>query len=301
MSVFAARLLLAFLPLGALAPSASELDAAQAPAGERTPAAAPAAPVSSELTTLFARAQKDPASLVPLLITGSAEIARLPKRDGLLLADTLEPFARRVFFGSERMAGMERLGLVLRRIEKGDVLERIAARHRIGAGLIGYLNEELDEKKLRIGQEIKVLDLSQRDLELVVERDAYRLLAWKKLENGAKVLVMCVPVGLGAAETQTPLGTTTIEKRVLHPDWTHPVTKNVYADGDPDNVLGGYWIALGAAPLGRAGIGMHGFTGAVPANWIEQRSSNGCVRMLQNDIDRVFHLAVEGTPVTIRE
>jgi hypothetical protein len=299
--MIAARLLVALVPLGALVPLAPLL---QDRSGEREPAAqrAPAAPmIPAELATLFARAQKDSASLVPLLVRGSAELARLPKRDGLLLADTLEPFARRVFFGSERIPGMAELGLVLRRVEKGDVLERIASRVRIGAGLIGYLNEDLDERKLRVGQELKLLDLSRRDLELVVERDAYRLLAWKRVESGTKVLVMCVSVGLGAPETPTPLGSTAIEKRVLHPDWTHPVTKKVYAHGDPDNVLGGYWIALDSAPLGRSGIGLHGFTGDAPASWIEQRSSNGCVRMLQGDIDRLFHLAVEGTPMTIRE
>jgi lipoprotein-anchoring transpeptidase ErfK/SrfK len=36
-----------------------------------------------------------------------------------------------------------------------------------------------------------------------------------------------------------------------------------------------------------------------PANWIEQPASHGCVRMLQADIDRLFHLAIEGTSVTI--
>ena len=64
-------------------------------------------------------------------------------------------------------------------------------------------------------------------------------------------------------------------------------------------MLGGYWIALDAQALGRSGIGLHGFTGDAPANWIEQPASHGCVRMLQPDIDRVFHLALEGTPVAI--
>lgn len=273
------------------APVASEVAQDRAPAAQS---------VSNELTTLFARAKKDPAAIVPLLIAGSAQVQQLPTREALLLADTLEAFAHRAFFSPERIPGMEKLGLVIKRIEKGDVLDRIAARHRIGSGLIHRLNEELDESKLRIGQELKLLDLSQRDLEVVVERDAYRLLAWKRIDGGARVLVMCVPVGVGTKETPTPLGTTTIEKRVLKPQWTHPVTKKVYADGDPENVLGGYWIALAAGPLGREGIGLHGFTGDVAANWLEQRSSNGCVRMLQNDIDRFFHLAVDGTPVTIR-
>src|SRR5260221_217781 len=69
--------------------------------------------------------------------------------------------------------------------------------------------------------------------------------------------------------------------------------------GSPKNVLGGYWIALDANTLGTTGIGLHGFTGTPSKNWIEQPASHGCVRMLQHDIDRVFHVALEGTPVVI--
>ncbi|MBI5364339.1 MAG: L,D-transpeptidase family protein [Planctomycetes bacterium] len=271
------------------------------PAQDRTPAPTPEAGTRATLAPLFARAQRDPAGVVPLVLAASAEIDKLPTKDAALLADTLEPFARRAFFSGERLPDMESLGLVLHRIEKGEVVERIAAKHKIGAGLVHYLNDELDEKKLRVGQELKVLDLSTGGLELVVEKSVYRLYAWKRLANGGRALVMCVPVGLGAADSPTPAGRTTIVKRVLHPDWTHPVTHKVFKDGDPENVLGGYWIALDAAGLGKSGIGLHGYTGSVAANWIERGASNGCVRMLQNDVDRVFHLAVEGTSVELRD
>lgn len=271
------------------------------PAQERVPAAAPAVQARATLEPLFARAQRDPAGVVPLLLAASAELERLPAREAVLLADTLEPFARRAFFASERLPGMAELGLVLHRIEKGEVPERIAARYRVGAGLLPYLNEDFDAKKLRVGQELKVLDLSAGGLELVVEKSAFRLFAWKRLADGRRVLVLCAPVGLGAADSPTPTGKTTIVKRVLHPQWTHPVTRKVYADGDPENVLGGYWIALDAEGIGKSGIGLHGYTGDVAANWIERGASNGCVRMLQNDIDRVFHLALEGTSVELRD
>lgn len=270
-------------------------------AQDRASATTPEARTRATLAPLFARAQRDPAGVVPLVLAASAEIAKLPAKEAALLADTLEPFARRAFFSGERLPGMESLGLVLHRIEKGEIVERIAARHKIGAGLVHHLNDELDERKLRVGQELKLLDLSTGGLELVVEKSVYRLYAWRRLANGGRALVICVPVGLGAADSPTPTGRTTIVKRVLHPDWTHPVTHKVFKDGDPENVLGGYWIALDAAGIGKGGIGLHGYTGDVAANWIERGASNGCVRMLQNDIDRVFHLAVEGTSVELRD
>jgi lipoprotein-anchoring transpeptidase ErfK/SrfK len=86
----------------------------------------------------------------------------------------------------------------------------------------------------------------------------------------------------------------------LHPEWTHPVTKKVYPDGDPGNVLGGYWIALDEAGLGRGGIGLHGYTGAPSDHWIEQPASNGCVRMLQGDNRPRVPPRARGTTVEIR-
>ena len=109
------------------------------------------------------------------------------------------------------------------------------------------------------------------------------------------VLMAYVPIGVGASETPTPTGRTRITKRVLDPQWTHPVTKQVFAPDDPGNLLGGYWVALDPEGIGKQGIGLHGYTGDTPQAWLEKRSSNGCVRLLQPDMDRLFHLALEGT------
>ena len=51
--------------------------------------------------------------------------------------------------------------------------------------------------------------------------------------------------------------------------------------------------------IGKKGIGLHGFTGEDPSAWLGRDASNGCVRMLQDDIDRVFHLALVDTPVRL--
>jgi L,D-transpeptidase catalytic domain/LysM domain len=315
----------------------------------------PQPPGTPDLAPLFAAAQKDPAGVVPLLIEGSALMSTMDPKQAALLGDTLDSFAHRAFFGPERLPGMEKLGLVLHTVAKSENPTRIAQRYHIDAGLIAYLNRDYDERKLRPGTVLKVLDLSgasaeanaaadssggksgaasgsagdkpgsasgstggkagaaagssggtsasgaagSSTLQLVVHKSSYRLSAWRTVSGGGRVLIAQIPVGLGANESPTPLGTTKITKRVLKPQWTNPVTKQTYADGDPNNVLGGYWIALDSEGIGKSGIGMHGYTGSAPANWIEQPASNGCVRMLQPDIDRVYRLALEGTPVVI--
>jgi lipoprotein-anchoring transpeptidase ErfK/SrfK len=261
--------------------------------------ATPASSPRARLAPFFSRANADPAGVVPLILEGSAALPTLDDRDARLLADTLEPYCARAFFSPERLPGMEELGLALHTVRAGEVPERIARRYKTGAGLLEHLNEGYDERRLREGQALKVHDLSGGSLEIEVKRGAYRLAVYRTLPGGGRALVMFVPVGLGAPDSPTPLGKTSITLRARNPEWTDPVTKTVYPPGDPGNVLGGYWIALDSEGIGRKGIGLHGYTGDVAANWIEQPASQGCVRMLQRDIDRVFHLALEGTKVTI--
>jgi hypothetical protein len=271
-----------------------------------TSSQAPARPSKDALAPLFTKAKDDPAGVVPLILAasdaldlGSKTHLELDPKETRLLSDTLEPFCHRAFFGPERLPGMESLGLVLHTVSAGEVPEKIAKRYRIGAGMLGYLNADFDPRKIRERQTLKVLDLSAGGLAVFVEKSLYRLAAWRRIDAGHRVLVEYAPVGLGAADSPTPIGKSSIQLRARNPDWTDPVSKQVYKSGDPRNVLGGYWIALDATGLGRSGIGIHGFTGEAPANWIEQPASHGCVRMLQTDVDRFFHLALEGTPVEI--
>lgn len=260
----------------------------------------PAAPRPT-IQQLFAAASADPANIASLLIEGGAMMATLPADQARKLGDSLVPFCERAFFSSERFAGMDRLGLVLHKVEKGENPTKICQRYKIGAQMLQYLNEGFDERKMRVGQELKVLDLSKGALEIDVSKSQYRATVWRALPQGGRALVMYPPVGLGAAESPTPIGTTTIAKRVLNPPWTDPATKVTYLPGDPNNVLGGYWMALDSIGIGRSGIGFHGYTGAPAEDWIAKPASHGCVRMLQHDIDRLFYVALEGTTVTIAD
>lgn len=274
-----------------------------APASAPRPTAgAPAALGTGALEPLFARAAASPDGVVPLVLEASRSISAVDAEAGHALAGRLEPFARRAFFGPERLPGMERLGVVLHEVAPGELPSRIARRHGVGSGLLPLLNEGYDERRLQAGQRLKVVDLSAAgSLRVIVDRSRHRVSVWRALPAEAGWALMAyVPVGLGAPETPTPTGSTTITSRVLDPEWTDPVSGVVYAPHDPGNLLGGYWIALDPAGLGgRKGIGFHGYTGDRPGAWLERDRSNGCVRMLQPDVDRLFHLALEGTRVEI--
>jgi L,D-transpeptidase catalytic domain len=261
--------------------------------------------LAADLQPLLAAAAKDPAQIPALLVQGSAEVARLcasDPRKAAELGDALEPFCRRVFFSAEAIPGADTLGVATHRVEKGELPSTITRRMHTSAGMLAYLNEGFDERRMRIGQKLRVLDLSDRSLHVEVHKQIYRVLLWRTLPGGKTPLLLgCVPVGLGAPNSPTPVGSTTILKRVRDPEWTDPDTHQVIPASSPKNILGGYWIALDANTLGAKGIGFHGFTGDAPKNWIEQPASHGCVRMLQPDIDRLFHVALEGTPVAITQ
>ncbi len=265
------------------------------------PAAAQATPTKGDLTRLFAAARTESSGVVPLILHGSTALSAMKGSDAVTLGDTLEPYCRRAFFGPERLPEMERLGLRVHVVASGELPGEIARRYGIGAGLLRYLNHGYDERKLRVGQELKVLDLSDKSLSIVVSKQSYRMSIWRgSPERSAPLLVAHLAVGLGAEDSPTPAGDTRITRRVLDPEWTHPETREVIAPRDPRNILGGYWIALDESGIGKSGIGFHGYTGDAPKNWIEQPASHGCVRLLQPDIDRVFHLAIEGTRVFLR-
>lgn len=255
-----------------------------------------------DLERLFTQASVDDAKLAPLIEAASTAIASATDaKVAFELADRLEPFCRRAFFTPLRFEGMERLGIAIHVIEPKQLPKALGKKYRFDPHLLAALNEKYDDRKLKIGQKLKVLDLSDGSLDVVVDKPRFRMWVWRRAPGSdARLLLGAWPVGLGKRSSETPTGQAVIVKRVRDPEWTHPETKKVYPHGHAENVLGGFWMALDAGALGRSGIGLHGYTGKPAEDWIEQQDSHGCVRMLQSDIDLLYDIALEGTPVTLR-
>jgi hypothetical protein len=246
----------------------------------------------SDLEQRFAAASA-PAGVVPLIEAVSATLPTLPPTDAIALADRVAPFCLRAL--GDPLPQRERLGLISHIIAAGETPSVLARRYRTSVELIQRLNPGLDPRALTIGQEVMVLDLASSPLEIVVSRSAFRLLAWR-----GTTLIGVFRCGLGRDSSPTPLGATTVRQCVRNPEWRNPDTGKVLKPGDPENILGGYWI--GFEPRADAhfkGIGIHGFTGAEPAEWLEKNGSHGCVRLVQQDIALV--LVRPGIAVTIRE
>jgi hypothetical protein len=250
---------------------------------------------ADELETLFDRAARDPAAVAPLVVAGSGAVIAAPnEQQAVALAERLTPFCRRVFLSPERLPGTEPVGVGLWKVQPKDTWSGIARRLRVGGELLERMNPR---SQLVVGREVKAIDAASAPISLVVLRDRFRLLAWR-----GRILVGCFPVSVGKPGHETPLGETTIAVRVRKPEWTDPDTHRVFAGDDPGNVLGGYW--LGFDPLASKqyrGIGIHGYTAEAASQWLETRSSHGCVRLAQEDVCEIFDLALPGTKVVIRE
>lgn len=97
------------------------------------------------------------------------------------------------------------------------------------------------------------------------------------------------PIAIGKPSTPTPLGDFYIMNKEVDPDW-YPPNGNAVVPSGPDNPLGYRW--MGFLPL----YGIHGTN----APWaIGLTVSNGCVRMLEPDVEELFEVVPYGAPVHV--
>ena len=102
-------------------------------------------------------------------------------------------------------------------------------------------------------------------------------------------LVKVYPVGIGLEDYPTPIGKFKIVNKLIDPVWYSP--HGVYLYGDKKNVLGTRWMGISSP-----GYGIHGTT---QPESIGKKSSKGCIRMLNKDVEELYDLVTIGTPVVI--
>ena len=122
-----------------------------------------------------------------------------------------------------------------------------------------------------------VLDLSQREIALL--RDGKAVNRW--------------PVVIGAPGTPTPVGRFQVKTKVVNPIYQSTSTGQVKGLGP----LGFRWIGFHSK-----GIDDYGIHGTPWPWWVDQRAavSNGCVRMRNEHIEKLFAAVEIGTPLIIQ-
>ncbi len=173
-------------------------------------------------------------------------------------------------------------------IQPGDSLDRIARKNKTTVDLIRRMNN-LEGDLIYPGARLRLpaapfvvqVDKSDRTLDLVM--------------NGMRMKQYMIGVGRNG---KTPTGTFATVVHQTHPDWTPP-GGGIISYGDPKNVLGTRWISiLDKAQPELQGFGIHGTS---DRSSIGGETSNGCIRMLNEDVEEVFLLIPRGTKVVIVE
>ena len=174
---------------------------------------------------------------------------------------------------------------VIYTVKPGDTLIKIAKAHSTTPELIMRLNRK-GSTKILPQEPLKIL---HGKVSLLVDKSDFALTL---LLDGN--YIKQYPVGTGKND-KTPEGKFIIENRIKDPIWYAP--DGVYPFGHPQNILGTRWLGFQDNP-GLLGYGIHGTT---EPESIGSESSNGCIRMLNKDVEELFDFVTEGTEVVIKK
>lgn len=98
-------------------------------------------------------------------------------------------------------------------------------------------------------------------------------------------------ITVGRIDTPTPIGNFKVINKRINPTWYPSDGRNPVPPG-PDNELGTRWIGID-----RPHFGIHG---TIKPREIGKATSDGCVRLKNDDIEELYPLVPLKTPVEIR-
>lgn len=102
--------------------------------------------------------------------------------------------------------------------------------------------------------------------------------------------VAIYPVGVGKIVTPTPQGYFKVVEKIVNPTWTDPANTSVSIASGPNNPLGYRWIGIG---------GNYGIHGTNRPDSVGHYVSNGCIRMVEANVEKVFDMVNVGTEVQL--
>ncbi|MEX0741952.1 MAG: L,D-transpeptidase family protein, partial [Phycisphaeraceae bacterium] len=170
-------------------------------------------------------------------------------------------------------------------VQSGDLLSRIADRYDIPWQLAARINGNLDPRRIRVGQRLKMI---HGPFHLVVHKRKYRLDVYL-----GDMYIRSFDVGLGEHD-MTPVGEFIVRSPKLeNPEWTNPRTGQRFLPDDPNNPLGGYWIGIkGTTPDTEVHTG-YGIHGTIEPDSIGTDASMGCIRLLPKDVGQLYAMLTE--------
>lgn len=156
-----------------------------------------------------------------------------------------------------------------------------------GKATIDIINKDIFNNKVKIGLRIPYTDI-KGDM-LIINKSSNTLYF---LKDG--IIQESYPVATGKTTDLTPNGKFKIVIKFKNPRWGGAGIKDPIAGGDPNNPLGTRWIGISYGGGGRYGV--HG--NANPRS-IGSYASLGCVRMFNQDVEKLYEKVKINTPIWI--
>ncbi|MCC6360947.1 MAG: L,D-transpeptidase family protein [Phycisphaerales bacterium] len=198
----------------------------------------------------------------------------------------LERIADEMIWSRERIEGDPLVDVYV--VKPGDKLANIAKPYDVPYELILQLNGMSDPTKIRANQKLKIL---RGPFHARVYKSDFRLDLYAQ-----DTFVKSFRVGLGG-ENPTPVGEWIVRTRMRNPTYFPSESakdKRVIPPNDPANPLGGFWVSLEGTTgdaVGQVGFGIHGTN---EPESIGKAASLGCVRMINEEVEIVFRVLMEG-------
>jgi len=169
---------------------------------------------------------------------------------------------------------------IIYKVKPGDTLGKVAAKYNTTVDLIRQSNN-LKGDLIRPGKRLKVscakysivVDKSQNSLILKADDEIFKIYS----------------VATGKYNC-TPVGTFKIVEKLKNPPWYRSGAGPISADS-PENILGTRWLGLSEPEYG-----IHG--GAVKED-LGNQVTEGCIRMLDSDVEELFSILPRQTEIVI--
>jgi lipoprotein-anchoring transpeptidase ErfK/SrfK len=183
-------------------------------------------------------------------------------------------------------------------VPSGGVLAKIARRFDVTPELLLRVNEMSDARRLQAGKSIKVV---KGPLHAVVDKSDYTLDVYFGAPGGPNsTYLMTFRVGLGK-DSSTPTGKWILKPggKVKDPVYYSPRGEGVIAADDPKNPLGEFWLALEGTEGDAVNKQSYGIHGTIEPESIGTMASMGCIRLKNEDVERVYELLADGKSTVV--
>jgi len=169
-------------------------------------------------------------------------------------------------------------------VQTGDSISKIAKQFNSNYELIMKINEK-PTQRVNIGEKLKIVAGKTK---IVVSKRGFTLTL---LLNDRYIKQYRICIG---KDDKTPVGVFAVKNKMKEPTWYSPAG-GVFPYGHKENILGTRWIGFKDKP-NLSGFGIHGTT--LPES-IGTAASNGCVRMLNSDVEELYDFVTMDTEIVI--